>query len=382
MPTDPRQFARSRLPWSRWKHEILINYLQVMAAVLRSYGLIYYVDGFAGPGRYVDDGIEGSPLLAARHAKGLSYSHSEYDLRCINVEFDNSVFDDLQCATKPFADYVENHHGSFSNFVPDILQRVGDQPTLFFLDPIGIADLSWSSLEPVFQRSSITELLVRFDAQTALRLTGEGKSLHRTFNSVLGEANSDYWQSYLSDCGDSSQAKRECLTKAYEDKLFTSFNYVGRIPIMSADDSLKYFMLFATRSLKGMQVMNDVVFSVQGLRDRTLDEVRRFQNIPQQMDMFEPSEEDKALYELESLKQEILEVMGDGERFKRDELRGFVASRGDNFGRFSGPQFTAVLGGRPRGFTVPNAFENLKARIQIHNELTLGIDKVEISLKR
>jgi len=354
-----------------------------MAAVLRSYGLIHYVDGFAGPGKYVEDGVDGSPLIAAKHAKGLSYSHREYDLRCINVEFDRDVFEDLQSATKPFEDYVDNLHGSFSNYVPEILQRIGDQPALFFLDPIGIADLSWHSLEPIFQRSSVTELLVRFDAQTALRLTGEGQNLHKTFNSVLGEANSEYWQSYLADCGNSSQAKRECLTTAYEDKLSNSFNFVGRIPIRSAEDSLKYYMLFATRSLKGMQVMNDVVFGVQGLRDRTLDEQRRIQNIPQQLDMFRPQEEEeKAFHELEELKVEILDVMGNGEIFKRDELRGLVASKGDSFGRFSNSQFTAVLGGIARKTTVPKKFKNLKDRIQIHNRKTLGVDTVEISLKR
>lgn len=382
MPTDPKQFARSRLPWSRWKHEILINYLQVMAAVLRNYGLIYCVDGFAGPGRYLNDGVEGSPLLAARHAKDLSDSQKDYELHCINVEFDYGVFKDLQCATKPFVDFVDNFHGSFSDFVPEILRSIGDQPTLFFLDPIGIADLSWNSLEPVFQRSSITELLVRFDAQTALRLTGEGKNLHKTFNAVLGETNSEYWQSYLADCDDTSQARRECLTKAYEDRLNSSFEFVGRIPIKSSDDSLKYYLLFATRSLKGMQVMNDVVFGVQGLRDRTLDEQRQIQNIPVQIDMFEPREEDKALHELESLKQEILEAMGGGARFKRDELRGLVASLGDNFGRFSTSQFTAALGGIARRTTVPKEFKNLKNQIQIHNNKTLGVDTVEISLKR
>ncbi len=382
MPTDPKQFARSRLPWSRWKHEILINYLQVMSAVLRSYGLIFYVDGFAGPGRYVEDEVDGSPLIAAKHAKGLSYSHRDYDLRCINVEFDPGVFEDLQNATKPFADFVDNFHGSFSDFVPEILQSIGDQPTLFFLDPIGIADLSWNSLEPVFQRSSITELLVRFDAQTALRLTGEGKNLHKTFNAVLGETNSEYWQSYLADCEDTSQARRECLTKAYEDKLSSSFEFVGRIPIMSADDSLKYYMLFATRSLKGMQVMNDVVYGVQGLRDRTLDEERRAQDIPLQMELFEPGPEEKMRYELQVLKSAILDVMDSGETFSRDLLRGRVACEANNFGRFSLSQFTAVLGGRPRNVSVPTDFESLKSRIQIHNGLTIGVDKVEISLMR
>lgn len=130
-----------------------------------------------------------------------------------------------------------------------------------------------------------------------------------------------------------------------------------------------------------MQVMNDVVYGMQGLRDRTLDEQRRIQNIPQQMGMFEQSEEDHALHELESLKLSILEIIDTGEKFKRDELRGLVASLGDNFGRYSTSQFTAVLGGTARQTQVPTGFMNLKGRIEIHNGMTLGVDKVEISLK-
>ena len=131
-----------------------------------------------------------------------------------------------------------------------------------------------------------------------------------------------------------------------------------------------------------MQVMNDVCFKVQDLRDRTLDEERRIQNIPQQMNMFEPSEEEKALQELEILKNAALDALGDGKKFKRDELRGFVASLEDNFGRFSGSQFTAILGGAARRTTVPKEFRNIRDRIQIHNNKTPGVDTAEISLKR
>ncbi len=131
-----------------------------------------------------------------------------------------------------------------------------------------------------------------------------------------------------------------------------------------------------------MQVMNDVCFKVQDLRDRALDEERRIQDIPLQMNMFEPSEEDKALQELELLKNVALDAMGNGEIVKRDELRGYVASLGDNFGRFSGSQFTAILGGAARKTKVPKDFKNLKDRIRIHNGKTLGVDTVEISLKR
>ena len=380
MPTNPEQFQRARLPWSRWKHAILLDYLKVMPAVLRSWGVIYFVDGFAGPGKYMEDGIDGSPLLAAKHASDLASASADYSLQCINVETDPDVFRNLQSSTSEFSTHAVNLCGEFGQFVPDILGRVGDKPTLFFLDPIGLKGLEWSALLPVFRRDSTTELLIRFDAQTATRLTGSDVSFHKTFNLILGEDNSKYWLDRLANCDEGSQAKRECLTKAYEDKLAVHFPYVGRIPIKSSDDSLKYFLLFATRSLKGMQVMNDVCYKVLDLRDRTLDEERRIQGIPQQMHMFEPSADDKTLHELETLKVAILVALDDGEIFKRDELRGYVASQDDNFGRFSHSQFTAVLGGNARKTRVPKEFKSLKDRILIHNDKTLGVDSVELSL--
>ena len=381
MPTHPARFQKARLPWSRWKHAILLDYLKVMTAVLRSYGVIYFVDGFAGPGRYTEDGIDGSPLLAAQHARELA-STADYSLQCVNVESDPEVFQNLQDSTADFDDHTVNFGGEFAQFVSEILSIVCDKPALFFLDPIGVKGLEWNALLPIFRRESTTELLVRFDAQTATRLTGSDASLNRTFNSILGEDNSKYWQDRLANCDAGSQAKRECLTQAYEDKLTAHFPHVGRIPIKSSDDSLKYYLLFATRSLKGMQVMNDVCNKVQDLRDRTLDEERRIRNIPQQLNMFEPDEEAEALIELEVLKNVVIGVLDDGQTIARDNLRGHVASLDDNFGRFSASQFTAVLGGVARKTIMPREFKNLKDRIQIHNNKTLGVDSVEISLKR
>lgn len=377
MPTDPRQFQRSRLPWSRWKHAILIEYLKAMTVILR--GTVYFVDGFAGPGKYIEDGSTGSPVLAARHAHILSASNADYSLKCINVESIEGVFHNLMESTETYGQYVENLHGEFGTFVPKIVEKIGVQPTLFFLDPIGLKGLEWNSLMPILERESITELLIRFDAQTALRLTGGDAKLHQTFNRIMGENDSRYWQTYLSQSENLPQDRRDALTNAYEDKLGTYFPFVGRIPIRSSDETLKYFLLFATRNAKGMQVMNDVCSKVQGLRDRTLDEEGarpRFR----QLNFLEPSPEEKFTNELEALKESILLELRDGRSYARDELRGRVASRGDNFGRFSGSQFTAVLGGRARGLSVPDAFETLKDRIQIHNGKTLGNDKVKISL--
>lgn len=381
MPTDPKKYQESLLPWSRWKHAILIEYLKAMSAIMRSWGMIYYVDGFAGPGVYTKDNANGSPVLAAKHALELARTNSEYALQCINVELDDDVFENLDQSTSQYTDFVTNRHGDFGKFVSEILGLIGDKPTLFFLDPIGLKGLEWKALLPIFQRDAKTELLIRFDAQTAARLTGSDPSLHGTFNAILGEDSSEYWKDYLRKCQRGVHTNRECLMTAYEDKLIGHFPYVGRIPILSSDDALKYYLLFATTSLKGMQVMNDVCFATQGLRDRTLDAERREAGQMQQMSFLGLSPEDEILHELEALKQAVLGELENVESAARDELRGLVASRGDNFGRFSASQFTAVLGSRPRSLSVPKNFQNLKHRIEICNGLTLGNDKVEISLK-
>ena len=248
---------RSNFPENRGpngKHEILIRYLQAMVAILRSAGTIYYVDGFAGPGRFVEDDDDGSPLLAARHAEELSRRNESFMLQCINVESEQDVFSNLQGATAEFGSRVKNLQGDFGESVTEILHLIESQPALFFLDPLGVKGLEWNALLPILNRRMTTELLIRFDANAALRHTGSDIRHHATFNAILGENSSDYWKRYLDDNDRSSQARRECLTKAYEDKLLLHFEFVGRIPILSSDDSFKYYLLFATRSLKGMQV--------------------------------------------------------------------------------------------------------------------------------
>ena len=53
--------------WSEIKHDILRKYLRLFVNKLGASGRIYYIDGFAGQGKY-DDGKEGSALIAARLA--------------------------------------------------------------------------------------------------------------------------------------------------------------------------------------------------------------------------------------------------------------------------------------------------------------------------
>ena len=137
----PSQFFDERREWSFWKHEILRRYLPKFAGKIGSkFQLVYYVDGFAGAGNYGGSNpAPGSPLLAARLAADIRRSGKwKYELRCINTEPEDEVFEDLTGATTEFAaPAVLNLKGTFAQHLPRILEEIGASPTLFFLDPFG-----------------------------------------------------------------------------------------------------------------------------------------------------------------------------------------------------------------------------------------------------
>ena len=67
------EFFENLRDYSEIKHRILARFLTPWTVKLGSWarrrnGVVWYIDGFAGPGKY-EDGSDGSPLLGLRRAK-------------------------------------------------------------------------------------------------------------------------------------------------------------------------------------------------------------------------------------------------------------------------------------------------------------------------
>ena len=79
-------FHKERRAWFQIKHQIVGTYLSLFLGKLgKSDDRVYYVDGFAGQGR-LDDGTEGSALIAAELAAEsptLAVSRDRYDIESI-----------------------------------------------------------------------------------------------------------------------------------------------------------------------------------------------------------------------------------------------------------------------------------------------------------
>jgi three-Cys-motif partner protein len=343
--------------WSFWKHEILSKYLEKMTGILQRRETIFYVDGFAGKGTYEETELPGSPLRAARIARNLQENpRRKYSLRCINIEPEDEYFANLVEVTAGYSDLVKNYHGMFSEHVRRVIDDTQEKPALFFLDPFGLKGLEWEDLVPVLERgqepasNELTELLIRFDAQMALRLAGfgskEGEAHLQRVLKNLGVESIRVIHEALAPCADRPSCRRERITELYQSQLRKYYDYVLRIPIRTRTEHFKYYLVFATRHIRGVTAMNDALYEVTGLRDEAIQTWRSEHGLPAQLGMFDKSEDDALLAELEILKNVIPVALKENNGVKRVELRGRVALIANNFGRFSASHFTAVLGGR------------------------------------
>jgi three-Cys-motif partner protein len=158
--------------WSQIKHEILKRYLRLFISKLAGAakrfpslgGKIYYIDGFAGQGKY-DDGREGSAYLAADLAANATGIMAGV-LQCINVESDAATFTNLEKHTAVFVERgcVQNIKNEFEDALDQILTIIGGNIAFFFIDPLGAKGAGLPQLEKIgAKQRGKTEVLLRFD---------------------------------------------------------------------------------------------------------------------------------------------------------------------------------------------------------------------------
>lgn len=185
--------------WSERKLKLLKDYVDSAARILGSIKQIYYVDGFAGRGTYRDGAI-GSPIRMAELAQQFEREGKSYSFRCINIEEDEEYFANLQEQTAKYGSIVQNIHGRFADNLDSILQIIGTQPAIFFLDPFGIKGIDWSAVRKIINREAQTDLWIRFDYIDIRHLDGNYGVNGRKFDlltSVFGIQNEAFLHSLL-----------------------------------------------------------------------------------------------------------------------------------------------------------------------------------------
>src|SRR5271165_2488999 len=131
---------------SRIKHHILTRYLPSWAIILGSaFDRLYYVDCFAGPGRYESDGqiVDGSPVIAVKAGKEFASRNPGKKLGMVLVEEDETQLKQLQDCLSSTHPYPENFKvqvraANSRELIPKIIERIrkrGNAPSFFLVDP-------------------------------------------------------------------------------------------------------------------------------------------------------------------------------------------------------------------------------------------------------
>jgi three-Cys-motif partner protein len=151
------------------KHSILAAYLPAYYHILKRWSNnLVYIDGFAGPGSYVQTAagkaFDGSPLLALQ----LIASNEDFSkqVSTIFIESDDVLFNQLKDRVDNF--YKEHPHirkpfyrlGTFSDTLNEILGGLGGKlaPTFLFVDPCGVSGASFHTIRTVMANENSRHL--------------------------------------------------------------------------------------------------------------------------------------------------------------------------------------------------------------------------------
>jgi three-Cys-motif partner protein len=351
----PSHFDQTVRDWSARKHAILKDYLPTFCTALsrRAAGeIIWYVDGYAGAGVYKDSsnpndhGEPGSPVLAAQETQKL-----RYNIRCLNVEEDQDNFESLQRETSLFL-HVENIHADFNDVIDDVLQRVQNSPSFFFLDPFGIKDLPMEGLiDRIALRTKQTDVLLRYATETVRRVAGAYEK--DVVRSAAHAQNLDKWfrgnQWRITLQQHPAGPKRdEELLKYYERQLVSisggRLKFAKDYPIRSIDGQVRYHLVFATGNRLGIKLMSDILYKAEA-QYRIDQEIYQQQTSPpyNQLGMFDEAMPDPATYQAQQIQAVILRV---GQNIKQDwefdELRCELILNQNWFARLSEKEFRAA----------------------------------------
>ena len=296
--TDRRGTRWAITPHTRAKHLILQRYLQSWLPILASHhGRIIYVDGFAGPGRYLG-GEPGSPVIALTtlltHPRFQGSTHGrQVTLLFIEREEDRAqaLAEELAQfrASRPIPDWVIVNlaNGEFAPTMTrllDDLDRAGRRlaPTFCFIDPFGPAGVPLSLIERI-AKNPRCECLINFAFDAVWRFKEHpNMQVLEHFDELFG---TQEWRCGLALADPEQQ--RNFIVDLYRQQLqrVTGFEYVRTFEMINQGNRTAYFLYFGTRDRKGLSAMKVAMWSADPSGGQTFSD----RTVSAQMVLFEPS---------------------------------------------------------------------------------------------
>ena len=251
------------------KHQLLEHYLKAWYPILGSTeGRIVFLDGFAGPGIY-SGGEPGSPIIAIRtllnHTAFSRLRNScEFVFHFIEKEPDRLAMLKRELnnlGSLPDEVTVHTHLDEFHNIVGELTDSLESRnqrlaPTLAFVDPFGVSGVPMELISK-FLDSPKCELFLILMADHLNRFLKVG-SMRDARDELFGT--NDF-------TAIESASPKQCipmLVELYERQLVRTakFNYTRDFQMKRRDGHDAYYVVYATRSERGIQKFKEAMWKV------------------------------------------------------------------------------------------------------------------------
>ena len=263
-------------PHTAAKHLILRRYLGAWFPIFALAGRhtrVAYIDGFAGPGVYAD-GSPGSPIVALRTLLDHDAFHrlSRTTFVFIFVEQHPGRFLELQNQVETLWQAVEGGkppnvvvrivNDRFEDSAKEIVSGLGGKaliPTVAFVDPFGFSNVPIDVLCRLVA-SPRCEVLFSFMYDSVNRFVEHpNDQIHDHLHGLFGTA------TYRSAAElDTPAERRDFLHGLFRQQVakFGRFPYVLDFQMMNKQGKNVYSLVYATRHMKGLEVMKDAMWAV------------------------------------------------------------------------------------------------------------------------
>lgn len=234
---------------------------------------LWYVDGFAGPGEYVNHPF-GSPNAAlAAAAAAFETAGPRWvagDVRCFFIEETKPIYEHLIQKLDQQKPHPRVHYGThYGTFVEGLAALRSSEPNPFlsdlplfgFIDPFGATNMPFAAVREFLSRPSC-EVLVNLDSDGASRINSAGESAAhvRHLDALFGDRS---WEGDLAGARDQADAARRIL-HLYKKKLrsIANIKYAFSFEMRKRSHALDYHLVFATGHPRGLEKMKEVMRSI------------------------------------------------------------------------------------------------------------------------
>lgn len=281
MNRDKNYWNLTGRPHTERKLVILDKYIRAWAKILfkqweehksfKYFKKIYYVDCFAGRGKYHKggkvDNIDGSPLIGLKCAVQLQQEfNNQVELNCIFIEKDPQNSTKLESFCKPFSKKVNckiYKNSDVNKIISDIVKKIGTNAAFFFIDPYRLSELDCETIKTIVKKKGAKDIIVNYVCG-AKRVVGaikamieKGEITDKTYK-LIQSIEKFHTLPVLKKClNKTDREKLELWSKTIFDETDLKHRVIYEMMSSSKKEAV-YYLLFASRKQVAKKIMKDI----------------------------------------------------------------------------------------------------------------------------